>query len=563
MTAKDAAEPRASTPHTEPRRVYVAWSLARVFVACIVVVAAATAEARSTESLAFTSPRVLNLLALVALATALAMGIAMVARRDIEWSAPYIVSLDTLLVAGMVYVTGGPSSPLAALFGANVLVSALTIGPRAPYPLAVASVTVFGVIAVGLSSGVLPPPRDQVASMYALSAPELGLALASTSTGLLLVSLLAHTLANRLFRTGGALEYATRAAEALAQRNSDIVRSLSSGLLTTDLEGRIDSANEAARAILGRSAHELLGQPVGALLPLPSTDARAGEVARSEGIALRGDGSSFPVGLTLTRLRGAAGEHQGTLVSFIDLTEIRRLEDAARSAEQLAALGRIAAGLAHEIRNPLSSISGSVELVRESPALVPEESRLLGIVLAEAERLDELVRTMLDFAKPRRPRPQLSEMLGVVREIAQMAELGVAGKAGVNVLVEAAPGITAEVDPDQLRQVIWNLLKNAVQASSEGQRVWIRVTESSDEVTLEVRDEGKGLGPGASEDLFEMFRTGHAHGMGIGLALVKRIVDGHGGTIRAYNLEPRGACVRVVLPKESALSGRSSLESIP
>lgn len=555
--------PRASRPvHKEPRRVYVAWSLARVAVACLVT--AAVLAVTSGDRYGITSAAgVLTGVALTTFLTALLVAVAMVAGRDVERATPYLIALDTLLVGAIVYATGAMSSPLAPLFGANVLVSALTIGPRAPYPVAVASVTVYGAIAVAVANGILPIPQDRQAALYTVTAGELGLSLASTSTGLLLVSLLAYTLAKRLFTAGGELEHATRKADALAQRNSDIVRSLSSGLITTSAEGLVETANDAAREMLRASLAELVGKPITDFLPMPAQLGTSREPQRSGGTARRLGGETFPVGLTVTPLVVSTGETQGVLVSFLDLTEITRLEEAARSAEQLAALGRIAAGLAHEIRNPLSSISGSVELVRESPSLVPEETRLLGIVLAEAERLDDLVRTMLDFAKPRRPRPALSELTAIVREIAHMAELGVAGQAGVNVLVEAAPGVVADVDPDQLRQVLWNLIKNAVQSSSEGQRVWVVVHEGGDEVVLEVRDEGRGLGDEDAGKLFDMFHTGRTHGMGIGLALVKRIVDAHGGRITAHNLAPRGACFRVILPKESALAGRTSVESIP
>lgn len=552
----------AARVRSEPRRVYVMWSMARALVGCIVL--AATFAIHSTPSRdEYDTPQLLTGVAVLIFASTLAMAVGMVAARDIEWMAPYVVALDTLIVAAIVYLTGASTSPLVVLFGANVLISAVLIDPRAPYPVAVASVSVFGLVVVGLSNGVLPIPYDQAIGLYTPTVPELALSLVSTSTGLLLVSLLASTLARRLSAAGGALEDATKRADALERRNSDIIRSLSSGLMTSDLDGHIETANAMALQILRQALDELVGRAISDFLPLPVLDTQGIEPHRVEGIARRADGTDFPVGLTATRLLDAQGAHQGTVVSFLDLTEIARLQEAARAAEQLAALGRIAAGLAHEIRNPLSSISASVELVRESPALVPEETRLLGIVLSEVERLDDLVHTMLDLAKPRRPRPQLSELSAIAREIAHMAELGVAGKSGVNVLVEASPGATADVDPDQIRQVIWNLLKNAVHSSAEGKRVWIRVIDEGRDIALEVRDEGKGLGPTEAGQLFEMFRTGSTHGTGIGLALVKQIVDAHGGSVHAYDLEPRGACFRVVLPKESELSGRLSVESIP
>jgi signal transduction histidine kinase len=225
----------------------------------------------------------------------------------------------------------------------------------------------------------------------------------------------------------------------------------------------------------------------------------------------------------------------------------RRAED----AERLAALGRIAAGLAHEIRNPLGSILGSVQLLRSAEGLGDEARHLCGIVERETGRLNDLVDDMLQLARPRRPVLSQVDIARTAREVVALASQSGRGT-DVNVRYDG-PGekenLVLDADPGQLRQVIWNLVRNAVQASSPGARVTVRVAPQSKGKTrgaiLEVHDDGPGIGPAARGRLFDAFFTTRSSGMGIGLAVVKRIVDEHGWVIEVESKEGRGATFRV------------------
>jgi two-component system, NtrC family, sensor histidine kinase HydH len=211
------------------------------------------------------------------------------------------------------------------------------------------------------------------------------------------------------------------------------------------------------------------------------------------------------------------------------------------AAERLAMLGRIAAGLAHEIRNPLGSISGSVEMLREAPGLTDEDRRLCDIIRSESARLNNLVSDMMDLAKPRKPEPSRVDVAALAREVIALASRSDRGGSGdVAVRYEGPEGaVLATCDASQMRQVLWNLVRNGIQASPAGATVTVRVGAKADRVALSVEDEGPGIPAEAVAKIFDAFYTTRSHGTGVGLAVVRRIVDDHaayGATLRVGGL---------------------------
>jgi two-component system sensor histidine kinase PilS (NtrC family) len=453
---------------------------------------------------------------------------------------------DIVLSTSLVFVSGGVASGFTFLYGIAILMAALIVGPRATQATAVATLILYTVLGVSVANGWVPHPPDQPAERYILDPEATGYAIVTNIVGLLLVTILASNLATRVRRTGAQLAQATESAASLARLNDDIVRSLTGGLITADVEGNVVAVNPAGAAIFGAEADALVGKAVSTLLPVevhpppPNTD-----VARGEGEASRPDGTTFPVGFTKNALVDAHGTVAGTLIMFQDLTELRALRDAAQRSERLAALGRLATGLAHEIRNPLSSISGSVQLIRESSALGNEDRRLLGIVLTEVRRLDDLVSTMLHVGRPSPPKRTTHDLRSLITDVVQVAQLGTASLVGVDIALEAPDPVEADIDAGQVRQVVWNLLKNALQVSPRGSTVHVAVRDSAGQVEIEVRDEGGGIPAEVEARLFETFFSNRAHGVGLGLALVRQIVDAHGGEIDVDNRPGEGATFRV------------------
>ncbi len=450
------------------------------------------------------------------------------------------VGWDLLTTTALVYLSGAAGSPFTVLYGIPILAAAMTLGPSASRTMAGLSLLGYLTVAYAVSAGMLPFPPDQQAQAYERSPSELGYALLSNGVGLVLVALLAGSLAERLSKAGGRLAEAEAEAAALARLNDDILRSMSTGLLTTDREERVRTINPAGAAMFQVPADKLLGVSVREIIPA----AVGVDTDREESIAHRPSGGAFPVGFTRTPLR----DGEGSLVVFQDLTEIRALREQAERAERLAALGRLASALAHEIRNPLGSISGSVQMISELPELGEEDRHLVGIVLKEVDRLNELVSTMLDLSRPSRPRPVEVDVATIAEELASVARAdSTLGAVTIDVNRPNTP-VMVEVDPNQFRQLLWNLLKNAVQASPIGGVVTVAVAIEDDRVLLVVRDEGQGIPPSEREHLFEMFYSKRDHGIGLGLALVKQIVDAHQGRIEVGEGSEGGAEMRVHLP---------------
>lgn len=472
------------------------------------------------------------------------------------------IAWDLALTTGLVYVSGGLASVFTFLYGVVVLLAALTVGPRAALhtTLAAAALVVLG--GLPLASGWLPQPADQPAFRYLLGAEDAGLLLMANVVGLTLVGVLSSSLARRLHLAGGALRRATASATEMAMLNDDIVRSLESGLLTTDLEGRVRTVNRAGAAMFGEPARALLGRPVAELLPVTGPPPTSTSGDRGEGTSRRADGTPFPVGFTHSRVLDANGDPMGHLYSYQDLTEVEELRAQAERAERLAALGRLAAGLAHEIRNPLSSIRGSVELVRETAGLGAEEKRLLAIVRGEVERLNELVGTMLQVGRPRAPDRRPTDLAELAREVVDVAARAPAAPR-VALALDASPTPPADVDRDQIRQVLWNLLKNAAQVSPRDGKVQVRVHGAGDRVILEVEDEGPGLEEDEVGVVFDTFYSRRPQGIGLGLALVKQIVEAHGGTVEVDSRPGTGATFRVCLTRSVAPSAPPDTSEAP
>jgi signal transduction histidine kinase len=245
----------------------------------------------------------------------------------------------------------------------------------------------------------------------------------------------------------------------------------------------------------------------------------------------------------------------GTLAERLRWTggELKLATERADRAERMAALGRLAAGLAHEIRNPLGSIAGSIQLLRTVPDLSEEDRRLCDIVQRETARLNDLVTDMVDLSRPRSPLISDLDVAAVAREVVVLAGASGRSVSDVAVRYDGPDSAMVRADGAQLRQLIWNLVRNAVQASRPGETVTVRITQSSSgPIELSVEDRGPGIDETAKERLFDAFFTTRSQGTGVGLAVVKRIADEHRFPILVESAAGQGAIFRVTLAATAA-----------
>jgi len=240
-----------------------------------------------------------------------------------------------------------------------------------------------------------------------------------------------------------------------------------------------------------------------------------------------------------------------------------RLEDANRralAAERLASLGQLTAGLAHEIRNPLGSIRGSIELLRTGASLADEERDLCRLIEQETARLNQLVTDMIDLSRPREPQLLPVDLAGVIASVVELARSSSHGE-GITVRYEGPPTMTVQADHSQMQQVLWNLVRNALQVSPAGSEVVVALTppDADGGVRLSVHDQGPGVDEDVKERLFEAFFTTRTHGVGIGLAVVKQIIDAHGFLIDVASKPGDGATFAVRIPNRHVIAAALAL----
>jgi signal transduction histidine kinase len=239
----------------------------------------------------------------------------------------------------------------------------------------------------------------------------------------------------------------------------------------------------------------------------------------------------------------------GTLAERLRWTggELKVATERAERAERLAALGRLAAGLAHEIRNPLGSIAGSIDLLRSARGLSGDDQKLCEIIAREASRLNDLVTDMMDLSRPRQPELAPVDVAALAQDVVELATRSGRSVSDVDVVYEGPSALVVQADGAQLRQLVWNLVRNGVQASSPGKPVRVVLEERAGAVVLSVIDRGVGIDEEARSRLFDAFFTTRSHGTGVGLAVVKRIADEHGFAIDVESGAGRGATFRVNL----------------
>jgi two-component system sensor histidine kinase PilS (NtrC family) len=449
--------------------------------------------------------------------------------RGLAWAQ---ITLDVVVATAVVAITGWTDSVFVFMYSLAIVEGALLL-----FRVGAAGALLLSLTAYVPMVLFLAPGRPAVLTLFAHG----GALLASAA--------LATYLADQLRRTGEKLEASQSDLAAVTALQEAIVQSVASGLLTLDVDDRITFLNRAGEQITGLSADEVRGQP--ALRWFSSLHQQTG---RDETDFHNARGDRLRLGYTHFPLRDRDGAAIGRAVIFQDLSGLRAMEERVQRSERLADIGRVAAGLAHELRNPVAAMSGSIEILRGSLDLAPEEARLMDIVTREATRLNGLVTRFLEYARPSVPRRAAADL---ARLAADTLEVFANDPAAASIRVERdlAPA-ACRCDPDLMRQVLWNLLANAAHAAGSSHpesggkgRVSVRTGVDPDGwARLEVEDDGAGIPPQDLPRLFTPFFTTKERGSGLGLATVQRLVDAHHGTVAAATGSAGGARFVVRLP---------------
>jgi two-component system sensor histidine kinase PilS (NtrC family) len=447
------------------------------------------------------------------------------------------VLTDLALVSLVVYATGGVDSSLNFLYPLVIIVACILLPRVWAYLTAALAFILYGTVLELTYFAIIPS--------YSTTHPELKALQAIIFVnlfGYLAVSYLAGLLANKLRQVDVKLKHTSGALENLQALHENIIQSITGGLITTGLDGHVTLVNTAAQKLLDRSEDDLLGQPVKQLFldPLPHVDSEPahGEV---RWVAPNGYRKTFRV-----LVSALAVPERGTLgfvYTFDDLTEIRRLEREVRMQDRLAAVGRLAAAIAHEIRNPLTSIAGSVSMLSEIPDLGDEHRRLLEIVTRESERLNTIITDFLAYSRGRQYRFTKVDLLPLLEDTLTLLEHRLAAQnAGIRVERKYdAKEAWASADGDKLKQVFWNFCENAVRAMRAGGTLTVSIETSGEDWQINFADTGPGMSQQLIEKIFEPFQSQFEGGTGLGLAIVYQIVQAHEGKVWARSKLGQGS----------------------
>jgi two-component system, NtrC family, sensor histidine kinase PilS len=439
------------------------------------------------------------------------------------------VITDLVLVTLIVQATGGWDSSLNFLYPLVIIVACILLPRWWAYLSAGLASVLYGV--------VLELNYYGVVRSYATTHPELKSLQAIVFMNLLAflgVAYLAGLLSSKLRQVDDQLKDASGALESLQALHENIIQSMSGGLITTGLEGRVTFANAAAGRLLGCNERTLVGKPVHELFldPLPhvGSERAHGEVRFQPADAYRRTFRVIASALTIPG-RGLLG----SVYTLEDLTAIRRLEREVRMQDKLAAVGRLAAAIAHEIRNPLTSIAGSVSMLSGASEMTDEQRQLLRIVTRESERLNQIITDFLAYSRGKQYRFDRVDLIPLVEDTLTLLEHRlVAENAGIRVVRKF--GFTEAwtlADGDKIKQVFWNFCQNAVRAMRNGGSLTVSVETIGEDWQVNFADTGEGMSTQQTEKIFEPFQSGFEGGTGLGLAIVYQIVQAHEGKVWA------------------------------
>jgi len=465
------------------------------------------------------------------------------------------IFFDTVFITILVYSTGGIESLFPLAYILSILSASLVLSKQETYVIASISAVLYGICLILEYHGVIHP--FTASGRYHYGGQDVLYRIFVYSLAFTVVAALVNHLGEELRTKGRQLIQKQLDYEKLEAFHQNVIQSLDSGLITTDRFGRMSFMNRTAYRILGIDRSSQASIDLSALLSglkvgFSQESARWEDISRREETTFRRpNGTVIHLGLSRSPLKDKDGAIVGSILIFQDITRIKEMEEQIKRADRMVSIGQMAAGIAHEIRNPLASLTGSIQVLREEMSLGESNLHLMNIILRESERLNRLVTDFLLFAQPPQTGFALIIPSQLIDETLQMLKNSPQFNGHISISTVCSHKATVLGDANQLKQVFWNLLLNAVQEMEGGGKLGVTVECEEGYVKVCVSDTGRGIDSQDKGKIFEPFFTTKESGTGLGLAIVHRIVEAHGGQIWVDSETGRGTTFKLFLPEMS------------
>ncbi len=454
---------------------------------------------------------------------------------------------DVLAEIALIYLTGGIESWLSFVLILTVLSSSIVLNKKAGYVIASLGSILYGLLLDLQFYNLLPVPHEFVSSerefFYNIFVHILALYITAYLSGYL---------SYRLEKTVEKLEEKDGHLKDLEYFNLKVIESLPSGLFTTDMAGDVLVFNRAAEKITGRGREKVIGKKIDAALPFLEFPLREGR--RMEGLLEGGGDSRKIIGITITALEDLSGNETGYIGVFNDLTQLKTLEMEIKQKEKWAAIGELSANIAHEIRNPLASMRGSIEMLREDKIPGKHRGKLMEIALREMERVNNIITDFLTYSSPRPPEMQKVDVHLLLDETLSLLRNRTQERGNVRIRREFDGPLYLVADPQKIRQVFWNLGLNSIEAMKEGGELAVSTKDAHDTVRIVFTDTGPGIAPSNVEKIFYPFFTTKDQGTGLGLSIAYRIIEEHKGRLLVKSVPGINTTFEIILRKHHGAS---------
>ena len=455
------------------------------------------------------------------------------------------IIIDIIAETILIHITGGIESQFSFMYPLSIISAGIVLNRRACFVAATLSSIFYGLLLdLQLYKIIAISPDTD------LSEKDFFYNIFAHFTAYYLVGYLSGYLSEKLHRATQSLKERDVVLSDLKAFSKYVIESMPSGIFTTDLNRRIISFNAAAQEITKLSHSGVVGRTTEEIFPFISTNQSALERVEGE---MQRHGETFPVGMRISKLRDGAGKTIGQIGIFQDLTELKAMEAEVKRKEKWAFIGELSASIAHELRNPLASLKGAIEMLREKKVSEEHADHLMKIALSEMDRLNGIITDFLLYARPKELNKQPFDLHQSLKNVVTLLQGSESKWENVTISTKLDGSLFITGDSRQIQQVFWNLGINAVDAVSGGGNVDIYTKRTNNAVEVIFRDNGTGISKSDIDKVFYPFFTTKEKGTGLGLSIAQKIAEEHGGKIAVESGGiGRGTTFRVIFPVEKS-----------